>query len=142
GILLTVIDSTFVGNTAGRDGGGLQNFQGTSLVVRNSTFFGNTAGSSGGGLTINDPAQVVNCTITANRVTGSALGGGLRVEPVVPTEPPAQVLFNTVVAGNYQGASGTTPNDIAGTLDPASAFNLVGTGGSGGLSNGVNGNQV
>src|SRR5439155_2067494 len=29
-----------------------------------------------------------------------------------------------------------------GTLDPSSASNLVGTGGSGGLTNGVNGNQV
>src|SRR5207244_2675040 len=41
-----------------------------------------------------------------------------------------------------QGSSGSTPGDIEGTLDTSSAYNLVGTGGSGGLSNGVNHNQV
>lgn len=36
----------------------------------------------------------------------------------------------------------TTPDDISGTVDAASNNNLVGTGGSGGLTNGVNSNQV
>src|SRR5437870_718980 len=133
---LTVTDCTFSGNTAANDGGGLQNWKGT-LSLRNSTFSSNTAGVGGGGLTIAGPAQVVNCTITANRVTGSA-GGGLRNNNATATGK----VFNTVVAGNYQGTSGTTANDITGTLDAGSAFNLIGTGGSGGLSNGVNGNRV
>ena len=50
-------------------------------------------------------------------------------------------LDNTIVALNTSG-SGATPDDIAGTVSLASAYNLIGTGGSGGLSNGVNGNQV
>ena len=33
-------------------------------------------------------------------------------------------------------------DDIAGTVSTTSAYNLVGTGGSGGLTNGVDGNQV
>jgi hypothetical protein len=135
GNLLTVTDCTFTGNTSANDGGGLQNWKGT-LSLRNSTFTGNTA-AYGGGLTIAGPATVVNCTITANRVTGTS-GGGLYNYNATATGQ----VFNTVVAGNYQGASGTTPNDITGTLDSSSAFNLIGTGGSGGLQNGVNGNQV
>jgi hypothetical protein len=47
------------------------------------------------------------------------------------------------VAGNFQGASpSTTPADISGSIDPSSSFNLIGTGGSGGLTNGTNNNQV
>ena len=33
-------------------------------------------------------------------------------------------------------------SDIVGTVDSASSFNLIGTGGSGGLTNGTNNNQV
>jgi hypothetical protein len=51
-------------------------------------------------------------------------------------------MNNTIVAGNFVGG-GTVADDIqkvAGTLSGNS--NLIGTGGSGGLVNGVNGNQV
>jgi hypothetical protein len=82
----------------------------------------------------------VNCTITANRVisgSGGVFGGGINAEGGAPQ------LSNTIVAGNFQGASpSTTANDIAGSVAAASAFNLIGTGGSGGLTNGVNSNQV
>ena len=52
-------------------------------------------------------------------------------------------LFNTIVALNSIG-SGTvfSPSDIAGPVDPSSSNNLIGTGGSGGLTNGTNGNLV
>ena len=46
-------------------------------------------------------------------------------------------MLNTIGTGN-----GTPANDIAGTVAAASAFNLVGTGGAGGLTGGVNHNQV
>ena len=51
-------------------------------------------------------------------------------------------LDNTIVAGNFRGAPGGAADDIAGTVNAASSFNLIGTGGAGGLTNGVNGNQV
>src|SRR5262249_12883464 len=72
-----------------------------------------------------------------NRVTGTS-GGGLWNYNATATGK----VFNTVGAGNYQGTSGTTANDIVGTLDAGSANNLIGTGGSGGLSHGGHGNQV
>jgi hypothetical protein len=44
-------------------------------------------------------------------------------------------ICNTIIAGNFQGAAAsTTANDVAGTLDAASAYNLLGVGGAGALT--------
>ena len=52
-------------------------------------------------------------------------------------------LDNTIVELNTNGTSSTAPtDDVAGTVSSASAFNLIGTGGSGALVNGTDGNQV
>src|SRR5262249_15056156 len=52
-------------------------------------------------------------------------------------------LDNTLVALNTNGTgTGAPASDIAGSVAAASAFNLIGTGGAGGLTDGVNGNQV
>ena len=67
----------------------------------------------------------------------SAVGGGVDVAGGTLT------LNHSSVAGNFTLG---TPSDISvrdgGQVDPASANNLIGTGGSGGLVNGVNGNIV
>ena len=64
-------------------------------------------------------------------------GGGIRVQAGTVT------LKNTIVAGNFNEDGVTdAADDISGTIDPASSFNLIGTGGAGGLTNGVNNNQV
>lgn len=133
---LTVHSSTLANNTASSEGGGIDS-AGTILEVTNSTIYGNSAGSRGGGINSAGAIQILSSTLTANRVVvGSGVGGGLRA--VTPAK-----LFNTIVAGNFRGAApGTTASDIAGATDATSAFNLIGTGGGGGLANGVNGNQV
>jgi hypothetical protein len=135
----TVTGSTFSGNSAGSEGGAIDN-NGTLLRLLSCTLYGNSAVSDGGGLKTSGPAQVVNCTITANRVTvgaGGIFGGG------IDDQGTAATLTNTIVAGNFQGAApSTTANDIAGTVGPGSSNNLIGTGGSGGLANGSNQNQV
>ena len=74
----------------------------------------------------------INVTITANR---SNVGGG-----VFRDSGPVQ-FKNSLIAGNFY-LNGTGTNDINGTVDALSSFNLIGTGGSGGLTNGVNNNQV
>ena len=52
-------------------------------------------------------------------------------------------LKNTIVAGNFNNDDDPDPaDDISGTVDAASSFNLIGTGGAGGLTAGVNNNQV
>jgi hypothetical protein len=53
------------------------------------------------------------------------------------------VLHNTLIAGNFGGATGTTRDDVRGALNPGGDYNLIGDGtGMSGLSNGVNGNLV
>jgi hypothetical protein len=135
---LTVNGSTFANNTASSEGGGIDS-SGTLQQVWDSTFYGNSAGSRGGGVCATGSAQLINCTLTANRaVSGSSgqYGGGL-------FSGGSAQLFNTIVAGNFRGAApGTTADDVAGTVAAASAYDLIGTGGSGGLTNGVNGNQI
>ena len=135
----TVSGSTFAYNTAGSEGGGLAS-KDILLGLTNSTFFGNVAVSDGGGLQTSGSAVITNCTFTANRVTvGSSglFGGGIYDVGTAAT------LANTVVAGNFQGPlPSTTADDIAGNVDPSSSFNLIGVGGSGGLIQNINSNQV
>jgi len=140
---LTITNTTISGNSVGRNGGGIHSslVGGSVNTFTNVTISGNTAGGKGGGysqagLTTGAPGQttMTNVTITGNR---GGTGGGLHREGSVI----ALTLRNTIVAGNFQGAT-TTANDVSGVMDAASSFNLIGTGGAGGLSNGTNGNQV
>ncbi|HEY0322463.1 MAG TPA: Calx-beta domain-containing protein, partial [Pyrinomonadaceae bacterium] len=135
--LLTIINSTINGNTAFRSGG--IEVAGGSASITNSTISGNSAIGDGGGIqTIGGTATLTNVTLTNNHSdsdnNGSGSGGGIRASTGI-------TLRNTIVAGNYKGSATSTADDIALTVDPSSSFNLIGTGGSGGLNN-SNGNQV
>ncbi|HET6977403.1 MAG TPA: Ig-like domain-containing protein [Pyrinomonadaceae bacterium] len=140
---LTIVNSTLSGNTTASDGGAISTTAtGTSLTLINTTISGNTAGGSGGGvIVLGGTMTSINCTITNNVADSdnNALGdgGGIRAHAGTTT------LKNTIVAGNFNedGASDAA-DDISGTIDAASSCNLIGTGGAGGLTNGVNNNQV
>jgi hypothetical protein len=147
---LTILNSTLSGNTAST-GGAVSN-QGSgggtaTATITNTTISGNTATGVGGGLlnggtTPTDAVlTLTNSTITNNHAdhdnAGAETGGGLST--ITST---AVTLRNTIVAGNYTGSGTTTADDISGTVDATSAFNLIGTGGAGGLTNGTNSNQV
>jgi hypothetical protein len=143
---LTVSNCTFAGNSAGPssnpnlgNGGGLFVSSGFAQArVNNSTFAGNTASRFGGGIyfTRVQPQSVLltNVTIADNTCGTSALGGqggGIYVNPNSTLNP---ALNNTIVAGNLNGSgAAATADDIAGSVSSASQFNLIGTGGSGGL---------
>ena len=102
------------------------------LSISNSTFSGNTAHQQGGGVYLGSAGAstlITNATITANK---SPDGAGLRSNDNV-------VLTNTIVSGNRLVAS-STPNNISGNV--AGTYNFVGTGGNGGLVNGISGNIV
>jgi predicted outer membrane repeat protein len=139
--VLMVINSTLSGNSANVTGGGIDSFlagvTGPALTVSNCTLSGNSAGSSGGGIYTSGPSYPVtltNVTLTANRAN---MGGGLSVGSSSP------VLHNTLIAGNFSGATGTAPDDVHGALSPAGDYNLIGDGtGMSGLSTGINGNLV
>jgi len=162
---LTVNDSTLSGNSTRGDGGGISNgylgtltvsnstlsdnsavyggaiyndeFAGT-LTVSNSTLSGNSADIYGGGIFAtftNPPVTLTNVTVTANRA--NSYGGGLFVGSGAP------VLHNTLIAGNFRGATATTADDVYGSLNSGGDYNLIGDGtGMFGLTNGVNGNLV
>jgi hypothetical protein len=126
---MTVTNSTIDHNSA-VDGGGIAN--GGTLTVANSTFASNSAEEYGGGIENGGTLTAINDTIAYDTVASRGSGGGLYVLRGMAA------LNNTIVAGNTQAGG---PDDIAGTVSPSSASNLVGTGGAGGLTNG-NGNQV
>lgn len=74
---LEVSNSTFSGNSAGDNGGGIYNGQGSFLSVNNSTFSGNSApGGLGGAIYTDDVsnADVTNSTFSGN---SAAEGGGI-----------------------------------------------------------------
>jgi hypothetical protein len=131
---LTVNNSTLSGNSA-LDGGGIYNDYYGALTVNNSTLSGNSAAGGGGGIFNFGTLTVNNSTLSGNSATRS--GGGLFVYSGSP------VLDNTLIAGNFRGATGTTRDDVSGTLNAGGDYNLIGDGtGMTGLSHGVNGNLV
>jgi hypothetical protein len=137
---LTATSTTLAGNPAFLAGGGIYNTGFSArLTVSNSTLSGNSAYYTGGGIGTYGPTPITftNVTLTANRATN---GGGLYVNPFGTGAP---VLHNTLIAGNFRGATGTTLDDVYGSLNSSSDYNLIGDGTSmTGLSSGVNGNQV
>jgi predicted outer membrane repeat protein len=128
---LTVYGSTLGYNFAYYQGGGL--FNAGSLNVFNDTFAYDTAFSDGGAIySATGSVTLTSLTISLNN---SASGGGLAVAA-------GDVLLrNCIVAGNLNDMS-TAASDVAGMLDASSSYNLIGTGGSGGLSDGSNHNHV
>lgn len=135
GLAVTVINCLITNNTTNGNGGGIRNGGGKATII-NTTISGNTSFSGGGGLDSVDGGLAdliaINVTITNNRAN---FGGG------VLRESGPMKFKNSLVAGNFR-LDGTTPDDINGTVDASSSHNLIGLGGAGGLSNGVNNNQV
>ena len=131
---LTVHHVLLTGNEASGSGGAIHNDGAMTLV--NTTLSGNTAAGDGGGVyTADGTLSAVNVTIydnTANSGDAGGSGGGMFVQAGTVT------LHNTIVAGNLSGAASPAPDDVAGTFDSASAYNLIGAiDGSTGLTAGL-----
>ena len=143
---LTINNSILSGNSAGA-GGAIDNLLAGPLprwlTVSNSTLSGNSAGGDGGGIytwgSSIYPVQLTNVTLTGNRANisgGSFHGGGFSV-----ASNSLPILHNTLIAGNFNGATGPARDDVYGPLRVIGDHNLIGDGtGMTGLSNGVNGN--
>ena len=117
----TLADCTVSGNTAGR-GGGLLNLGNSKSYLTNSTVSGNT----GGGLYNAGTLSLTSCTVSAN-TAGINGGGGLFNTSSRAT------LIDTIVAANTNSSVPAVASDIAGGSSVSGTFNLIGTGGSGGL---------
>ncbi len=158
---LTMTSVTLSGNTAGGSGGGLENAGTTDILeamfdddtanagggifnasgtlgLCDATVAGNSATTQGGGIVDAGTLTAVNDTIVSNTALASGTGGGVSV-----TSPDVATLSNTIVALNLAGTgSSAVASDIGGTVASSSSYNLIGTGGAGGLTNGAGGNQV
>ncbi len=127
---LTMTDCTLSGNSAA-EGGGVSNSATAYLALTDCTLSGNSA-AEGGGVSSSATAYLAltACTVSGN---SAAEDGGLA------DYDGTAYLTDTIVAGNtgYSGAS-----DIGADSSGSGSNNLFGTGGSGGLTNGSDGNIV
>ena len=154
---MTVTDCTISGNSAGIAGGGMTGY---NITLTDCTINGNSAGGIGGGVNV-DNMTLTDCTITGNSagdnggglygigtLTGCTVsgnssgyyGGGFCVGW---SYKPATTLVDTIVAGNT--APTDADIDVVQIPQPNSIDgfnNLIGIESVGGLTNGVDGNQV
>jgi fibronectin-binding autotransporter adhesin len=121
---------TISGNSA-KFGGGLDNSGSGQLTLTDCTISGNTAAGHGGGLDNGGSAHLtlIACTVGGN--TAATKGGGLNTYGTTG-------LTDTIVAGDVSSAG--APDDISGTV--SGTFNLIGTGGAGGLTDGQDHNVL
>ncbi len=131
----SITNSSLVSNT-GTTGGAIAQLSSSPVTLTNTTIAFNSA-NLGAGISSSGPITLVNVTVAYNSLsTLAGSGAGLYLS----TGGQAG-LYNTIVAQNTMGAG--APNhasDITvvggGSLVPNSQYNLIGTGGSGGLSSG------
>jgi hypothetical protein len=127
------------GGTA--SGGGLVRGAGLSYVV-NATIAYNQAvagaGSAGGRGGQKGGNAYIYSPSGSDGSGGLATGGGLSAGDGT-AGPNSVILANTIVARN---SAGKVADDVSGAVNPRSSHNLIGTGGSGGLANGITGNLV
>ncbi|MBW2380309.1 MAG: hypothetical protein JRG70_12295, partial [Deltaproteobacteria bacterium] len=135
--VLSLIQSTIWGNSAGLDGGGLRNTETGMLLVTGSSVSGNSAGTWGGGIRNTGVTQVAETTVSNN---GSAGG------PAGISNGPAGIMTidgstvhgnatpgNTGGIGNFQGTITVTNTTVSGNES---------AGTRGGITNGQSGSMT
>jgi len=145
-ITLTITSSTISGNSAGSLGGGIHALF-DILTITSSTISGNSADADGGGIFVRSATTTItSSTITGNWANadniGTDSGGGIEVSVAI-VGTTSLTLSHTLVAGNGLGNPGSTDDDITGSVETASDFNLIGVDtGITGITNGTNSNQI
>jgi hypothetical protein len=76
-------------------------------------------------------------TIANNTTMGDVGGGGVYQQSGGTVN-----LHNSIVVGNLGAGPSLGPQDIIGTVNPASSFNIIGSGSAGGLGTSFNNNQI
>jgi hypothetical protein len=130
----TITSCTLTDNTA-ITGGAITNLPGASLTVMNSTFSGNSANAGFGGAIDNyGSAGVTNCAFANNSATDNGDGAG----GAIANEAGANITLidSTFGANSTDGAGGGIFNFAGGTIDVAGCtFNQNGAGSGGGIDN-------
>jgi predicted outer membrane repeat protein len=136
-------NSTVSGNTATTgNGGGCYN-HGTRLRLINATVANNvaTTGKGGGiyetGYGGTNSSLLYDTTIAFNQATA---GGGIYTKAGAAYNGSVGYVYNTIVAANTLVGSNTA-SDIAGATIGTAKHDLIGTGGTGGIT-ATNGNQI
>ena len=126
---LKLAGCTVSGNTA-HFGGGVYNGSNGTAYINYSTLTGNTA-AFGGGVNSSGPIHLNNCTIAGNAASlgNSPEGGGVYID-----SGSANIIGTIVAANTTTGTTGATASDIAGAVKVAGDNNLIGPGGSDGLT--------
>jgi hypothetical protein len=128
---LTLYGSTLAFNAATL-GGAIDN---EGMLTAYNTTIGYNAALASGGAILNQPTGTAILTSLTISLNSAQEGGGLDVAGGLV------LLHNCIVAGNTN-ADGSAASDISGTVDSGSTYDLIGTGGSGGLTDGMNHNRV
>ncbi len=151
---VTMTNCTVDDNSTGAStlGGGLLIYPPANVVLTGCTISNNTNGSGGAALDFrgggggNTTLLATNCTISGNSQVGY----------ISPNAQHTSTLLNCTITDNGIGISNfsgtiTLKNSIVadnagasidGNVSASSSYNLIGVDGAGGLSNGVNNNQV
>ena len=129
----TLTDCTISGNFSKGNGGGLVNYGTATLtdctVSGNAAYYGGGVDNQGAAI-----LTLTGCTVSGNSNGEYGSGGGVYNSGTA-------YLLDTIVAGNSNPFEDSA-NDIWGTSNVSGSFNLIGTGGSGGLASGADGNIV
>lgn len=133
------------GKLGGSGGGGLFNAGGSVARITNSTFSGNSANHDGGGIANAGSAEILNVTIVLNRAnddSSAPLNGGFG-GGIAALSGGTTLMHNSIVAGNLR-FGGSFNDDINGTtMSGASSYNIIANAATaGGLLDGVNNNIV
>ena len=123
---LDLFNCLFVDNTAGVEGGGLQQIQGT-LSIFESQFTGNVASAGGGGALGFDGSAFTISGSTFDNNQASGDGGGVFIVSLSTGASGASLLVNDIFTGNTATQGGAI--DVGGT-EPVSILNDTITGNS------------
>ena len=129
---VTLIDCTIMGDTAGT-GGGLYN-RGTA-TLEDCTITGDSA-SDGGGLANTGALTLAECTVSGNT---AGTGGGVYESGSGSDQA---TLNDTIVAGNLGSLGASSDIGGSGASSVVGSYDLIGTGGSGGIAGGSGGDIV
>lgn len=97
GGIVAVINSTFAGGSA-TNGGGIYNVDQSILTINGSTFFGNNANNAGGGIANDGTVTVTNSTLSGNSAV--YYGGGIYNLPGTVT------INNSTISNNSADRGG------------------------------------
>lgn len=119
---MTIVNSTFSGNTSSYNAGGIANLEGNILVV-NSTLVGNAGGNGGGIVTM---GKFGDPTAVTTEIQNSILWGNPGGQITYVNHEATIVVSNSLVEGGYAGGTAII-TDNPKFIDADGADNVYGT---------------